>query len=66
MSVSTVGIEEVRASVDAAIETLQESLRQVNHEVSCNFQKSVSFCSRSPGETNRWTHLDLVEPRARL
>lgn len=42
MTDSTVGIEEVRASVDAAIDTLKESLRQVNHEV--NIQSACMVC----------------------
>lgn len=33
MTVSTVQLETVRASVDAALETLNESLRKLNHEV---------------------------------
>lgn len=33
MTLSTVETDNVRESVDAALATLEESLRQVNHEV---------------------------------
>lgn len=36
MTLSTVGTDDVRASVDEALATLEKSLREVNHEV--NFQ----------------------------
>lgn len=33
MTVSSVGMEEVRAAVNVALDELRESLRKVNHEV---------------------------------
>jgi aspartate aminotransferase-like enzyme len=33
MTLSTMGTDDVRASVDAALAALEKSLRQVNHEV---------------------------------
>ncbi len=33
MTVSSVGIEEVRVAVNVALDELRESLRKVNHEV---------------------------------
>lgn len=42
MTLTTVGTDEVRESVDAALATLKESLRQVNHEVN-NQAESWAF-----------------------
>lgn len=35
MNLSAVEINDVRASVDAVLDTLQDSLRKVNYEVNC-------------------------------
>jgi hypothetical protein len=37
MTISAIGIDDVRASVDLALEELHDSLRKVNHEVRGNF-----------------------------
>lgn len=40
MTISSIGIDDIRASVDLALQELHDSLRKVNHEVSGNFTKS--------------------------
>lgn len=43
MTVTAVQLESVRASVDAALETLNDSLRKLNHEVSRKTLSLLSF-----------------------
>lgn len=46
MTVSSVGIEEVRAAVDVALDELRESLRKVNQEVSNGNLHNPSLAGR--------------------
>lgn len=72
MTISALGIDDVRASVDLALEELHNSLRKVNHEVSGYFPqlrtglvfKETAYQPRFKG-TQYLTgdrSLDLVEP----
>lgn len=68
MTVSSVGIEEVRAAVNVALDELRESLRKVNHEVS--IRKLLCICSiiasiqKIANGSSMARYLDLVKPRA--
>jgi hypothetical protein len=70
MTITSVGIEEVRAAVNVALDELQESLRKVNQEVSLirhhyDFSSEGVNFSKSPTELI-YHSIDLVKPRARV